>query len=254
MIAKNIDEVIEILESIIQESKTANSTLGYFAALYQKVTIHVKDRLHTNYFDDDERMERLDVEFANRYLAAFFDYKEGKKITESWRITFEMGEKSAMIVLQHLLLGMNAHINLDLGITAARISTGTSIDGLQSDFNKINEILKNLVEEVQDNLVQIWPFLFKVLKFTNKVDDHIVNFSMGLARDGAWKFANELHQAKELEAQETLILDRDHKVAKLTDLITKQRLMGRTLFAIIRLGERGKVSDKIATLQGMSKV
>lgn len=254
MVAKNIDEVIEILERIIQESKTANSNLGYFAALYQKVTIRVKEHLNTNYFDDDERMERLDVEFANRYLSAHSDYKEGKKVTESWRIAFEVSEKSAMIVLQHLLLGMNAHINLDLGITAARISAGTSIDGLESDFNKINEILKNLVEEVQDNLAQIWPFLFKVLKFTNKVDDHIVNFSMELARDGAWKFANELHQAKKTNDRNFLISDRDQKIAKLTDLITKHGFFGRMVLAIIRLSERGEVADKISTLQRMSKV
>jgi hypothetical protein len=249
MLAKNIDEVIEILEEIIQESKTGESTFGYFAALYQKVTICVKERLNTNYFEDDERMEKLDVEFANRYLSAYADYKEGKKVTESWNIAFDMGEKKAMIVLQHLLLGMNAHINLDLGITAANISKDTSMDGLEADFNKINEILKDLVEEVQDNLAQIWPMLFKVLKFTNKVDDHLVNFSMELARDGAWKFANELHQEKKLERQKALISDRDQKIAKLTDIITKRKLIGRIMFAIIRLGERGKVSGKISILQ-----
>ncbi|GAB5555520.1 MAG: DUF5995 family protein [Saprospiraceae bacterium] len=249
MIAKNIDEVIEILEQIIQETKSAESTLGYFAALYQKVTICVKERLNTNYFDDDERMEKLDVEFANRYLRAYADYKAGKKVTDSWRVAFDMEQKRSMIVLQHLLLGMNAHINLDLGITAARISTGTPMDGLKSDFNKINEILKDLVEEVQNNLAQIWPMLFKLLKFTNKMDDHLVNFSMELARDGAWKFANELHQAEAPAVQEALIVDRDQKVAKLTDLITKRRPMGRILFAFIRLGERGKVSHKISVLQ-----
>lgn len=249
MLAKNIDEVIEILEQIIQESKTTESTLGYFAALYQKVTICVKERLNTNYFDDDERMEKLDVEFANRYLAAYADYKAGKKVTDSWSVAFDMGEKTSMIVLQHLLLGMNAHINLDLGITAAQISTDTSMAGLKSDFHKINEILKDLVEEVQDNLAQIWPMLFKILRFTNKIDDHLINFSMELARDGAWKFANELHQAKASAVQEALIVDRDQKITKLTGLITKRRPMGRIVFAFIRLGERGKVSHKISVLQ-----
>jgi len=48
MIAKTINEVIENLEQIIQTSKNDGSTLGYFAALYQKVTINVKDKLNKN--------------------------------------------------------------------------------------------------------------------------------------------------------------------------------------------------------------
>ena len=78
MIAKTIDEVIENLEQIIQASKNEENTLGYFAALYQKVTINVKDKLNTNYFDDDKRMEQLDVIFANRYLSAYSNYRQGK--------------------------------------------------------------------------------------------------------------------------------------------------------------------------------
>ena len=70
MEAKTTDEVILFLEEIIQTSKKEESSLGYFAALYQKVTISVKEKLNTNYFDDDARMEQLDVVFANRYLTA----------------------------------------------------------------------------------------------------------------------------------------------------------------------------------------
>jgi len=57
MTTTSIDEVIEILETIIETSKNEQSTMRYFAALYQKVTIEIKSRLGTNYFDDDERME-----------------------------------------------------------------------------------------------------------------------------------------------------------------------------------------------------
>jgi hypothetical protein len=52
MVAKTIDEVIEILGDIIQSSKNDEIALGYFAALYQKVTMTVKEKLHTNFKDD----------------------------------------------------------------------------------------------------------------------------------------------------------------------------------------------------------
>ena len=89
MTTTSIDEVIEILETIIETSKSEQSTMRYFAALYQKVTIEIKSRLGTNYFDDDARMKKLDVIFANRYLSAYDDYKNGKAITKSWKMAFK---------------------------------------------------------------------------------------------------------------------------------------------------------------------
>ncbi|NIR65754.1 MAG: hypothetical protein GWN00_24945 [Aliifodinibius sp.] len=88
--------------------------MGYFAALYRKVTIRVKEE-----FEDPERMERLDVLFANRYLEAFEQYHTRKETTVSWKLAFDTCKRWRPIVLQHLLLGMNTHIRLDLGVAAA---------------------------------------------------------------------------------------------------------------------------------------
>jgi len=248
MIANTINEVIDELEVIIQNSINDESPLGYFAGLYKNVTINVKNKLGQNYFDDDLRMEKLDVVFANRYLQAYTDYNNGKSITKSWERTFTSSKNNSLIVLQHLLLGMNAHINLDLGIAAAQITTPSTLKDLHSDFNKINDILASLVEDVQNDLATIWPTLLKILKWTKNVDDFLVNFSMNLARDGAWKFANELSQAKGFDQEQVLILDRDKKISELSNLITDHGMIGRIIFAIIRWGERGTVSERIKAL------
>ena len=249
MIAKTIDEVIELLGQIIQDSKLENSTYGYFAALYQKVTICIKENLNTNYFDDDARMEKLDVEFANRYLSAYFEHCKGRRVSDSWQAGFDIAKNPSIIVLQHLLLGMNAHINLDLGITAADIAKDGEMAELEADFNRINEILATLVEEVQNNLGEIWPFLLKILKWSKNADDYMVNFSMYLARDGAWRFANRLHQEQNPQGREALIAQRDKQISELTCLITDHGIVGRIIFAIIRLGEKGSAADKISVLQ-----
>jgi len=253
MIANTIDEVIEQLEDIIQTSIKEESPLGYFAALYQNVTINVKHKLGQQYFDDDKRMEQLDVVFANRYLDAYSNFKNGKRTTSSWQAAFEASKHENLIVLQHLLLGMNAHINLDLGIAAAEISTVPTLPNLQSDFNKINDILNSLVEEVQNDLAKIWPFLLKILKWAKNVDDFLVDFSMTLARDGAWKFANEVVVISEKEKRTQEISDRDNKIADLTKLITNHGVLGKIVFTIIGWNERGKPSDKIKALMKVSK-
>ena len=69
--AETIDGVIGKLDQIIDWSYTTKSRLGYFAALYRKVTIKVKEGIEEDFFEDGERMERLDVIFANRSLDVF---------------------------------------------------------------------------------------------------------------------------------------------------------------------------------------
>jgi hypothetical protein len=247
MKAATIDEVIELLEEIINDSKANESTSGYFAALYQKVTISVKEKLNTGYFDDDQRMELLDVQFANRYFEAYFNYKNGNSITQSWEKAFKFSTDNKLIVLQHLLLGMNAHINLDLGIAAEKVSEG-KIEALHDDFNRINQLLAEMVEEIQQDLAGIWPILSKILKWLKNIDNFLIDFSMNLARDGAWKFANTLVGRTENE-RKSLIVERDRKISDFGQSIIPTSLLIRLVFWIVRISERGTILSRIKALE-----
>ncbi len=106
----SIDAVIAALNAIIQQCKNENNPLGYFAALYQQVSIKVREGIANNYFDDGPRMEKLDVIFANRYLDAFDAYHKNTSLSLSWNKAFYQSKNYRPIVLQHLLLGIHAHI------------------------------------------------------------------------------------------------------------------------------------------------
>ena len=246
--ANSIEKVIVILDQIILESVNNNDPLGYFAALYRKVTIKVKEGIEDNFFDDGPRMEKLDVIFANRYIEAYYSHQNNEPVTNSWKRTFDLSTKYWPIVLQHLLMGMNAHINLDLGIAAAQASGSNNINDLENDFNKINEILSSLVIDIQYSLGKIWPTLKALLKLSGKVDDFLVDFSMKLARDGAWKFAKSIAGFSGDKLSSAIKL-RDKKVAQKTDLITNPGFVATAVFRMIRLGERGSVSERIGHLK-----
>jgi len=248
MQATTIDEVISILDDIILTSEKNQDPLGYFAVLYRKVTLKVKEGIAEGFFDDGPRMEEFDIVFANRYIAAYNAYQQQQDVTLSWQRAFVLSKKYWPIVLQHLLIGMNAHINLDLGIAAAQIMKGKDIQHLKSDFDKINTVLSSLVNDVQQDLADIWPMLKKVLQWTKKADDFLIDFSMNLARDGAWKFAVTLADKNDTEIQD-LIKQRDIKVAEKAKLISNPGVIARFLFGIIRLGERGSVAQKIEKLK-----
>jgi hypothetical protein len=245
---KTIDDVISTLEEIIAESEQNNDPLGYFAALYQGVTIVVKEGIEKKHFADGPRMEKLDILFAQRYIDAWRARQNNEPVTQSWGKAFAIAKKKRYLVLQHLLMGMKAHINLDLGIAAAEISDDETITGLQSDFNKINEILSALVNEVQNNLSSIWPLLKRILARTGKLDNFLMDFSMKKARNGAWKSATEMAKLPRTEMG-TYIHFRDMKVAFKSRIITNPGFLIIALFWLIRLGERGTVAEKIGKLR-----
>jgi len=242
-----IDEVIEELKLIIAVSKKDDDPLRYFAALYNKVTIAVKKGIEDGAFEDGTRMEHLDVIFASRYINAYHAFKADKKTTLSRFKAFDLSTNYWPIVLQHLLIGMNAHINLDLGIAAAEVMESKDINLLKNDFDKINEILASLVNDVENDLSTIWPTFRKILKLTHGVNDFLVNFGMKEARIGAWKFAVDLSSKSGHDFQKS-IEERDLKVAKTGELVTNPGILPNFIFGLIRLSERGTVSKKIHDL------
>ena len=244
----SIDDVIFQLEQIVNWSKLNSSRAGYFAALYLKVTINIKAGIDQRIFEDPERMEKLDILFAGRYIEAFYQYRNGGNPTDSWQCAFSASEKYWPIVLQHLLLGINAHINLDLGIAAAETSPGEKLPDLKHDFDHVNEILSSLVDGVVKDLSEVWPMLRWVSKILGSVQDSLINFSVKIARDEAWKFASDLSQSDKRD-WELKIREKDRSISLFAAAIRFPGIHGFILSKLIRLGERGSVTDTIDLLK-----
>lgn len=246
--AKTIDEVIAQLTDIIDWANQNNSPLGYFPALYRRVTILVKEKIAENHFDDNPRMERLDVIFANRYIKAFHDYQAGKPLTNSWKVAFDASKDYWPIVLQHLLLGMNAHINLDLGIASAQVCPGNEIDSLKDDFNKINALLASLVRKVQDQLTEVWPMLKLLDWIAGNKEEVVINFGIDIARMQAWQVAKTFAKTPQAQWPDE-IHALDEQIAKIAQKIYQPpgKLLN-IVTGVIRLGERGNVRRKIEIL------
>src|ERR1051325_11156523 len=100
--ARTIDEVIELLDEIIARSVREKNRLGYFATLYRHVTVEVKRGIAAGRFEDGPRMQRLDVNFANRYLTALDCYLRGEPASRCWVSSFKAVAVWPPLVLQHL--------------------------------------------------------------------------------------------------------------------------------------------------------
>jgi hypothetical protein len=189
-----IDGVLRHMDEIVAWCLANNSRAGYFAALYRRVTRTVRSRIGTGYFDDDQRMETLDVTFATRYLTAFQQWRTGDpSISACWKVAFDAVGDPALIILQNLLVGMNAHIDYDLGIAAAQIAgTMEGLESLHDDFNKINALLGCLVPTVFSEIGGLSPLIHLIEDVAEPDEEKLVDLVMDVARDFSWLLANEL--------------------------------------------------------------
>ncbi|MGV3589844.1 MAG: DUF5995 family protein [Adhaeribacter sp.] len=233
MIARTIDEVITALEEIIADCTRTNNRAGYFAMVYYCTTLRVKKDIILNNFEDGPRMERFDVLFANYYLQAWHQWKKKQPTAAAWKIAFETATQTPAILMQHLLLGMNAHINLDLGAAAVETMRGGHLQHLQRDFNSINAILGAMIDKVQANIGKISPLMGLLDLHARNNDELLVQFSINLARDGAWRFAQELN-SKTATEYPICLAARDNCIAQLGKNLARPRglLLKYTLKAI----------------------
>jgi hypothetical protein len=243
-----IDAVLAELDEIIGTCERRRTADGYFAALYRRVTAEVKARIDSGAFDDGTRMEQFDVVFARRYIEAWRSRERGDPVTGVWSVALDCSRDFWPVVMQHLLLGMNAHINLDLGIAAASVAPGSAIHSLKRDFDAINGILGDMVDEVQDRLAQIWPAMRWLDRTGGVVDEAVVNFSIRRAREHAWSVATALAGMPSVEEREAFIRDTDASMAALGQKVRDPGIKLRIVLGAIRLRERGTVATKLDAL------
>lgn len=186
---KTIEEVLKKLDKIIIWCKENKSPAGYFACTYRIMTAQVLKGIEQKKFEDNPRMTILDIAFAQRYLEAWENYSNGKKCTNSWYIAFEATKNKDLLILQHIFLGMNAHINLDLGISAASIVPYRKINPLKKDFDNINNVIASINQKVQDSLNKICYPVQLIDQLSNGKDNAILDFAISKARDTSWTTA-----------------------------------------------------------------
>jgi hypothetical protein len=249
----NITQVIDQLDQILIWSKENGNRLGYFPALYKRVTIEVKNKIQENYFDDNARMEVLDVAFANRYIEAINNFRNRSKCSLSWQLAFDTTKHWPPLVIQHLFLGMNAHISLDLGIAAASVVDGDDIQSLHTDFMKINAILGSLVDDVQDQLSRMWPLLKPIDWLAGQLDEKLSKFAMSIARDAAWQVALDYSKLTNDNDKKSYIQTRDIKVSKFGEKLAFPGLLLSIIIRLMRLLEFGTVEKKIGQLDFLHK-
>jgi hypothetical protein len=250
---RTIDEVLDAIETIIDWSLMNESRLGYFAALYKRITLSIRKNLPN--FQDPARMERLDVVFASRYFDAlngWFHPAQAPPVTHGWRVAFQAAPLARPIIVQHLIAGVTPHIGLDLGVAAVTVSPGKELPSLASDFDLINQVLANEVKGVLDELDSLSPVMAEVYDVFAKFETRAIDVMLDFTRADAWAFAIQL-ALLDAEAQQAAIAERDMLIANTAAKIVSPPGLLAKMFEAVWLLESHNVTKIIEALNAQAE-
>jgi hypothetical protein len=189
---RTFDDVVGDLDRIVATCRDERSALGIFPAMYRTVTVTVGDGIDQGAFDQPERVRQMVTVFADLYIDAYDARRSGASPALAWALAFDVAERGRCSICQHLLLGMNAHINLDLGIATAAVSTVEDHDALRADFERVNDVLFALLDALQGAMGSVSPWMARLDRLGLGIDEALMRAGIARARSSAWDFSREL--------------------------------------------------------------
>lgn len=245
--AETVHDALELMDAFIERAWDRRDPRGYFACLYRGVTRRVARDIDRGVYEDGERMSRFDASFANRWLDAAAAHDANQRVTRAWRRAFLAGHDRRVTLVQHLLLGMNAHINLDLGVSAAEVAHGPALQGLFGDFEQINALLNAMLDECQTLIAKHSPMMRLVDLAALRADEAIANFSIRHARNEAWENAQQLAWLSG-EAHAKAVDRIDRRAGGLARLVADPGMAIGAVLSVVRAWEEKDARAVIETL------
>jgi hypothetical protein len=154
-----IDEVIGRMQRLLEPLAAKNDPRQYFHATYLRTTMAVAAEIKRGGFVDAEWTERWDAAFASFYLDALEAAISGGEPSRPWAVAF--GAPAERPALNHVLFGMNAHVNFDLPQALLAVITDDEFDEpaviarREADHRNIDRVLASRVAAEDDVLIGI---------------------------------------------------------------------------------------------------
>lgn len=248
MQTKDIDSVLYRLEYILDECIRTRNKTGYFVALYVSMTNGLRQAINDGQFDDKERMEQLVVAFGDKFFNQWEKWQKKEPLTQSWEIVMNAGVSKGTLLLHQLLLGINAHINLDLGIAIVETMKGKPIKDIHADFNRVNAIFTKVTLKAIHDIIRSSQFLAIIGFQATKSNTTLINFLIENARDSAWLFAENLSAKSDVDYV-NYINERDERVRSIADSILNMSKPMKATLMLVRLFEYKRPSKVMNSIR-----
>jgi hypothetical protein len=209
----------------IEAERDGFSHILPFNTTYSIITTNVIAKMGKGYFDDDVRMNTLDVVFGRYYFQALKQYVDKKDCPPAWETLFTAHENNHFAFV-HMALGVNAHVNNDLPLTLYEVDPQ---DAYRKDYDLVNTIIDQSIEEVVNSFSEQQRYL-EITKNNSKLYYGFLSLLIQKWRIGAWDNYQKLKlgstSQKEIEqkahniSQKLIGVERIHDIPKLLLLLS----------------------------------
>ena len=195
------DPIILRMQERIDAWERNNDRRAIFLTCYKMMTENMFAAVDAEEFNDGVWVRNLLHRFAEYYFAGLNAYEQNSPDTPAaWRVAHDEAKNDKVMTLQHLFLGINAHINYDLALTL--------VDVLENDWPQlpqplrreryqdhchVNDIIAATIDAVQDGVVERFtPSLDIVDKVFGRADEWALSRIVSRWREEVWVNAESL--------------------------------------------------------------
>ena len=183
------------MKSLADRWEQEDDQRAVFLQCYSMMTENMLEALDDGRFHDAKWVGGLLSHFAEYYFAALDSFEApGLQSSAVWQYAHSAAIGENAMVLQNLLLGVNAHINYDLVLALADILDPEWLqlgqDGRQNryeDYCLVNDIIGETIDEVQDQVLEHHePALDIVDKLLGPMDEMVTRHVITAWRGEVW--------------------------------------------------------------------
>ncbi len=190
--------VLHRMTTLVDQWEAAHDRRAIFLGCYRLMTRNMLDGIEAGRFHDGAWVSRLLERFADYYFVALDHFEQDKTSTPAvWKLAFDAARDEKVMTLQHLLLGVNAHINHDLVFSLYDLleSEWAAASPEQrakrhADHEMVNHIIGETTDAVQDQVVeQFSPWVEFFDKVLGPVDEWMTSQLLSHWREEVWDHA-----------------------------------------------------------------
>lgn len=187
-----VEMVIDRLAALESRLRETSDRRAVFLTIYGRMTREVQARLQAGAFTHSEWMREYLIAFANYYRRAFLAFEQGRlgRVPTPWRIAFGTAIAGEGLVMQQAFLGMNAHINYDLGLAITDVGIAPHRAEKYVDHQRIDDILASLIDAQQAALAETYAAgVADIDAVFGRLDESLTMVSLQKGREQAWRAA-----------------------------------------------------------------
>lgn len=209
------DPLTDMMQELIDNWQPVKDRRAIFLQCYRTMTANTLAAVADGRFHDAAGVTGLLNRFADYYFGALAAYDRAPGQTPAiWQHAFDAARQNKSNVLQHMFLGVNAHINYDLALTLYDVLheewsslTATQRDGRYQDYCLVNKIIAETIDQVQDEVVKREsPLLALVDWLGGRMDEFFVVEMLTGWREDVWRKGVELVEAVDEDGRAALRL------------------------------------------------